>query len=51
MSYLDLNAALDELAQAAELRAFCDAFLAAQKDPALEDLAVAISGDLSNPKN
>jgi hypothetical protein len=42
MSYTDsLNAALDELDNLNELKAFCDSYLAVQ---ALEDLAIALSG-------
>ena len=46
MTYSDLlAAAIDELAQANELRTFCEEYIANEM---LEELAAALSGELSN---
>jgi hypothetical protein len=47
MTYVDaLNAAFDELDATNELRAWCDAHIAEQQVPQLEELATALSGAL-----
>ncbi len=53
LTTMTLEAAFDELIATNELKAFCDSYITSmhQKQAclALEDLAVALSGDLAQP--